>query len=973
MALSMERSGPRRSPPAPRRPRDVLNSFFDGVALIGAVVLVGLGALNLYAVGGWSGALRQLTVVAPGIVLLVALRRMRTERLVVLGWGCYGLSVLLLIAVMLAGLEAKGARRWLGIGWLSVQPSELAKLGLLLVLAHVLASDRPPGQRFLGAVGLSAVPIGLTVAQPDLSTAMLLTALMVAMLILGRIPVRFLLPPVAAAVVIAPLAVPFLHSYQLQRLQGFFTRSGADGASYTLKQAHIALASGGLTGRFGDPFHHLLAQYLPENHSDLAFASLAQQFGLVAGIAAALVTLLLVWRMALASRSARTRLGMLVGAGLASLLGTQVIISVAGNLGLLPIAGIPFPLLSYGGTAAIAYLAGLGVVLGARREGAQRRLWAPPRWMKVYPRWAPRIALLLTGVLIGCAVYGRHVQTARGETLRQAGETQMTRCISIPAPRGIIADRHGTPLATNAVKDVVAAVPREFRRNPPGLDTLAGLLARSASDLDQALGSSGRAMVVKLGEVDEETGKRIDAARIPGVLILPSPRRVYSQGALLGAFLGFVGADTPRDHKRWPSLPIGERVGRAGIEQQYDTVLRGVAGEQCFFVDPPGNPVAMARHRDPVPGLDLRLSIDLGLQQQLNDALGKALEGSGGDLGGAVAMDPKTGQVLALASLPSQDNNVYGPPADEAALRQAASAPGHPTLEHVTQVAAPPGSTFKAVVATANLANPSPVLPPDQVIPTGGSFTSGGHTFNNWRVLGPANLVQALAWSNDVYFYKLALALGPERIHEIGTALGVGQPTGIDLKGESAGELGTPESARRQGRPWYSAATIVLGIGQGNITATPLQAARWLGAIATGQLVTPRLGLSFANGDGTQTAVSSPAPVPLSFAEALGPVREGLRQAVAGGTATVLANLPAPAIAKTGTAEDPASPNGKTDAWFTAAAPADDPGIAIATFVRGGGHGGATAGPVARQALQYFFDHRNDVLATAPAEPPRSS
>jgi len=962
VALSMERSGPRPSPRERRSPRDLMNGVFDALALIGAVVLVALGALNLYAVGGWSSALRQLTVVAPGIVLLVALRRVRTERLVLLGWGCYGLSVLLLIAVLLAGLETKGARRWLGIGWLSVQPSELAKLGLLLVLAHVLASERPPGWRFLRAVGLSAVPIALTLAQPDLSTAMLLTALMAAMLILGRIPLRFLLPPVAAAAVAAPLAVPFLHAYQLQRIQGFFSRSGADGASYTLQQAHIAVASGGLTGRFGDPLHHLLAQYLPENHSDLAFASLAQQFGLVAGIAAAVVTLLLVWRMALASRSARTRLGMLVGAGLATLLGIQVVVSVAGNLGLLPIAGIPFPLLSYGGTAAIAYLAGLGVVLGARREGARRRLWAPPRWLKVYPRWAPRIALVLTGVLIACAAYGWHLQRARGDSLRQAGQSQMTRCISIPAPRGIITDRHGTPVATNAIRYVVAAVPREFRRAPSGMAALAGLLARPAPELDKALGTV-RGMVVKLAEVDEETGNRIAAARIPGVLILPSPRRVYAQGTLLGPFLGFVGADTPKDHKRWPSLPIGERVGRAGIEQQYDAVLRGVSGEQCFFVDPPGRPVAMARHRDPVPGLDLRLAIDLGLQQQLNDALAHALGGSGGDLAGAVALDPKTGQVLALASLPSQDNNAYGPPVDEAALRQAAGAPGHPTLEHVTQVAAPPGSTFKAVVAAANLANP--VLPPDEIVPTGGSFTSGGHTFNNWRVLGPQNLVQALAWSNDVYFYKLALALGPERIHEIGTALGVGQPTGVDLKGEAGGYLGTPEAARKQGRPWYPAATVVLGIGQGNITATPLQAARWMAAIATGQLVTPRLGLAFANGDGTQTTVSTPAPVPLSFAAALGPLRDGMRQAVSGGTATILANLPAPAMAKTGTAEDPAAPDGKTDAWIIAAAPADDPAIAVASFVRGGGHGGTTSGPVARQALQYFLDHRDDVLATA--------
>jgi cell division protein FtsI/penicillin-binding protein 2 len=329
-------------------------------------------------------------------------------------------------------------------------------------------------------------------------------------------------------------------------------------------------------------------------------------------------------------------------------------------------------------------------------------------------------------------------------------------------------------------------------------------------------------------------------------------------------------------------------------------------------------------------------------------------------------MDPKTGQVLAMASLPAQDNNVYGPPVDAAALARAKDAPGHPTLEHVTQVAAPPGSVFKPVVAAADLVDG--VLPPGQVVPTGGSFSHNGHSFANWKPLGPANLVQALAWSNDVYFYKLGLLLGPERIHDIGTALGVGQPTGIDVD-ETAGELGTPDSLRRRGATWYPAATVVLGIGQGHVTATPLQAARWMAGLSTGQLVTPRLGLDFAGADHTANAVPVPGAVPLPFAGALGPVREGMRQAVLGGTAGILRGLPLSVLAKTGTAEDPASPNGDTDSWMIAAAPAEDPGIVLASLVRGGGHGGTTSGPVVRRVLQYFADHRGEILTTGAAGP----
>jgi len=945
---------------SPRRRWETVNAWLDRLAIAAALFLVGLGALNLFAVEGRAAAVRQLVVVVPGLVLFVALRRVRIERLAALGWAVYGLSVMLLAAVPVVGMANKGARRWIGVGAFSVQPSELAKLGLLLVLAHVLSSpERSPGRRLLWALGLWAVPTGLTLLQPDLSTAMLLTALLAAMLFLARIPWRYLLPPIAGALIAAPLALPLLHDYQLQRLQGFLTGSAEMAGGYTLQQAHIAVAMGGLTGRFSDEAQRLLAEYLPENHTDLAFASVAQQFGLVAVFVALALTVLIVWRIAMAARGSRTNVGMLVGAGLAVLFGTQVAISVAGNLGLLPIAGIPFPLLSYGGSAAIVYLAAFGVVIAARRDGARRRLWAPPRWSRPSPRGLARLAFCLTLALGGSAWYGHHLQTARGDSLRQAGLTQMTRCVRLPASRGVITDRHGALLAGNNDHSEVAGIPGVLKRQPAAVTTLAGLLGRPAEELTRTVADSD-GMLVKLGEVDGPTGQRIADAKLPGVALLPSPQRVYPAGALVGPFLGYTGADTEKDHERWPGLPIGERVGRAGLERKYDPVLRGVAGEQCFLVDPKGRPVALDRYRAPVPGLNLRLSVDLGLQKQMSDALAAAVSVSGGDLGGGVAIDPKTGQVLAMASVPSMDNKVYGPPFDEGAFAQAKAAPGHPTLEHVTQVAAPPGSIFKPVVAAANLAQPTPVLAPNVVVPTGGSFTYEGHTFNNWKALGPQSLVGAIAWSNDVYFYKLGVMLGPERIHDIATALGAGIPTGIDID-ESAGELGTPESVKRRGGKWYSASTVVLGIGQGQITATPIQAVRWTAAIATGQLVTPRLGLDFAAPGQPATPVPGTPPTPLPFAGVLGPVRDGMAQVVGNGTATILRDVGFSVLAKTGTAEDPTTPNHDTDAWLVAAGPAEDPGIAVAVLVRGGGHGGESAGPVAKSVLQYFAAHRAEL------------
>ena len=316
----------------------------------------------------------------------------------------------------------------------------------------------------------------------------------------------------------------------------------------------------------------------------------------------------------------------------------------------------------------------------------------------------------------------------------------------------------------------------------------------------------------------------------------------------------------------------------------------------------------------------MRLSIDLGLQRQLDASLAAAVRAQPrprGRIGAAVALDPRSGQVLAMASTPSFDNNVYGPPLDRAALKDVADAPGSPMLEHVTQAVAPPGSTFKLVVAAANQAHP--VFPPQRDIPTGADFTYGGHTFGNWKPMGPMNMVQSIAMSNDVYFYKLAVALGPEAVIDTARALGVGQRTGIDLPAESAGYLGSPDSVRADGGTWFGGSTVILGIGQGYLQVTPLQNARWTAAVTTGNLVTPRLGSRGRKGGGTYTALPPPVATPVPFAEALGPIRDGMRAAVTGGTATQLADLPVTVGAKTGTAQDGGLPAGSYDNWMTAA------------------------------------------------------
>ena len=263
------------------------------------------------------------------MALFLVLRRWRTDGLRWLGWGCYLVSLLLLAAVDLGGSTVNGARRWLALGSFTMQPSELAKLGLVLVLAQVLGTDRPWPRRLAAALALAALPIALVVAQPDLSTAAVLCALTATMLVLGRIPLKVLVVFLVAAVLLLPFAERWLHPYQQERLHAFLSGStDVNGSGWTILQSHIALAWGGLTGGAEHPLHRLVSLYLPSRETDLAFTSLVEQYGILAGALAVLAAAVLVWRVVGASRRALSRSAALAAAGFAALVSVEVAVSV---------------------------------------------------------------------------------------------------------------------------------------------------------------------------------------------------------------------------------------------------------------------------------------------------------------------------------------------------------------------------------------------------------------------------------------------------------------------------------------------------------------------------------------------------------------------------------------------------------------------------------------------------------------------
>lgn len=950
--------GPRIRPVIPNPPRDAGSTvkrrrlpLLDPVILLAIMVLGGLGVANLVTIGAADLAVRHAVMFGAGCVVMVVAAWLGGPRLPQLGWGLYAVSIAALLMVLATDPGSRNVRRWLDLGVVTVQPSELAKVSVVLVLATVLGHGYTR-RRFLAALVLAAVPVGLVMMQPDLSTGLVLAAVAAFVIILARVPLLPLLPLFAAALAALPLAVLFLEPYQLGRLEAYLSGArDASGAGWAMLQAEIAVAIGGLWGSAGEPLHDLRVTYIPEAEHDLAFASLVHSWGLLAGTAVAVAVLAIVWRTAVISRQARIPGGALLAGGVGALFGVQTVVSIGANLGLLPHTGLPIPMFSYGGTAALTHLAALGLVLAARRQTSARwRLWDPPEDRQRRPRWARLGAVVLTANLVALSYFTWHTQQTRSVELRAASEEQMTRCVRIPAERGTIEDRDGRVLAVNSDHYDVRVFPGLFPVDDPAMvETLADAVDAELDEVRAHLADPDRELTVTVATVTPEAARELVDQDLPGILVAPTEQRSYPHGRLLGPMLGFVGVGTPADMERWPDLPLGARVGRSGLEQHYDDVLRGTDGQQCVYVDPRGTPMAAAGRVEPEAGADLRLHLDLDLQRVAADAVAAAMDSSGGDIGAAVVMDAQTGAVLAMAGLPSFDNNVFTPPIDPDELRAEIEAPGRPLLHQAVQHPAPPGSTFKLVTAAANMRYHE--IPPSRVVPTGASYTLGGHTFQNWRPMPPQDMVQAIAWSNNVYFYDLAWRLGPERLISVARDLGVGQRTGIDLPAESPGVLGTPDSVEEAGGTWYAGATVILGIGQGQVVATPLQVARWTAGIAAGELVTPRLAAS-TGGD----VLDGPEPTPLPFADELDPVREGMRAAVTGGTAAVVRDLPVAAGGKTGSAQNPASGLDAPDSWFTVAAPVDDPDVVVTVYVRGGGQGSATSGPAAREILESYLD-----------------
>jgi penicillin-binding protein 2 len=444
--------------------------------------------------------------------------------------------------------------------------------------------------------------------------------------------------------------------------------------------------------------------------------------------------------------------------------------------------------------------------------------------------------------------------------------------------------------------------------------------------------------------------------KLPGVSVELDQIRSYPDGTSVAHIVGHLGEISKEEleaaEKAGKDYKPGDYVGKDGLEAQYEDVLRGVDGGKQVEVNALGMVVRVLGEKPSIPGKTLRLTIDRDLQIAARRALGS-------QVGAAVAVDPRNGEVLAMVSSPAYDPNIFVKRVKASDWERIIRHKGRPMQNRCVYNVYPPGSTFKPVTAIAGLRYGLCSVNTTVNCP---GYLMFGRRFGCWRVHGRVGFMKAIAESCDVWFYQLGHRLGIDRLAKVAREFGLGSATGIDLPHESRrrdGGVGTiPDTQwkrKRFNQPWWPGETLSCAIGQGYIQVSPLQMALVSAAVANnGKIYKPFLVKEVLKPDGTVVRRTKPEVqhVVDSPADEFELVRKGMRLAVTSGTGRV-ADIPDVAVAgKTGSAEDPPRP---AHGWFICFAPLNNPRIAVAAIVEHGRHGATSAAPVCRAILDVFF------------------
>ena len=574
--------------------------------------------------------------------------------------------------------------------------------------------------------------------------------------------------------------------------------------------------------------------------------------------------------------------------------------------------------------------------------------------------------------LIFIRLWSLHV--IKGSELRQLSENNRIRLLENSADRGMLLDRKGHVLAHNRPSFEVYLVPEDVRANPEVLIKIAQLLNMPRDEIEEKIGAQRRGAPfrpVKIkSDIDWNELAVLESNRVhlPGLLVDVRPRRAYDYGDLASHLIGYLGEVDENELKQSKDSPyrMGSLIGKYGVEYRWENDLRGVDGGRQIEVDALGREVRPLGVVEPFPGNNLFLTIDLDLQKTAEEAYK--------DKNGAlIAMDPKTGHILAMVSKPSFEPFARNVSPDE--WKALVENPYHPLTNKAIQGQYPAGSVFKIITAIAGLE--SGIITPNTQFRCTGAFPFGNRDFRCWKQGGHGSLSlhRAIVESCDIYFYQAGLKVGVDLIAHYADAFGLGKLTGISLPHEKPGTV--PSSSwkkKRFGVPWYSGETLSFSVGQGYLLTTPLQLLMLISGIANGgKLPLPQVVERVEDVYGN--TLKEYPPMELGRANVSQKTLEIIQEALKGainephGTGSACLLKEVKVAGKTGTAQVVAMPEDfkrgdmnriplkfRDHAWFVAYAPVEDPKISVVVLVEHGGFGASAAAPIAKKVIEQYLN-----------------
>jgi len=576
-----------------------------------------------------------------------------------------------------------------------------------------------------------------------------------------------------------------------------------------------------------------------------------------------------------------------------------------------------------------------------------------------------RTGLLVAVLLLGLLLFYWKIQVLDHRKYSSLAEANRTRESVIPAPRGLITDRAGVILADNAAGFKASVIRENFRDYDQSVNEIGRLLQVEAGDLRSRIAKYAslpafRPVVVK-DNLDLREVARIESRRLelPELVVETDPRRYYPFGNLAAHVIGYLQELTPEEMKsgQHGQKNLGDMIGRTGVEKEYESLLVGLDGKKAEIVDSQGRGRGEISRQEPAPGRDIRLALDFDLQKKATDLL----EGREGAI---IVLDPRSGEVLALASFPTYDPNKFITRFTPDEWMELINRPDHPLENRAIRGLYAPGSVFKLTMALGAL--DAGLIGEQTTFFCGGSLQLYGRPFACWNAGGHGvlNLTDGIRHSCNVYFYNVGRRMGIDRIAHYAKLLALGDPTGIDLPGEKEGLVPTPEwSVSTRKSNWYAGETISVSIGQGPLVVTPIQLAVHTALLANrGRKVRPRL-FSGSPENGPDVSAEPPGDVasqikPQSFETVI----KGMWKCVnEEGTGRGAAVAGFDVCGKTGSTQtigrERAEKLGlriKTHSWFTGFAPRDQPRVVVTILVEFGGLGGATAAPLAKELFSLY-------------------